>query len=77
MDTRKEQSVLAFILSKLGANTTLFWLWILEHALSSAFRFIVQLSFISKERGVFLCAVHTGRARSQHRFLFPVDVKYF
>ena len=62
---------LALILSKLGANTTLFWLWILEHALSSVFRFIVQLSFMSKERGVFLCAVQTGRAHSQHWFLFP------
>ena len=61
----------ALILSKLGANTTLFWSWILEHALSSVFRLIAQLSFISKERGVFLCAVQTGRAHSQHWFLFP------
>ena len=44
---------------------------ILEHALSSVFHFIVQLSFISKERGVFLCAVQTGRAHSQRWFLFP------
>ena len=38
---------------------------ILKHALSSVFRFIVQLSFISKERGVFLSAVQTGRANPQ------------
>ena len=59
------------ILRKLGANTALFWSWILEHALSRVFRFIEQLSFISKERGVFLCAVQTGRAHSQHWFIFP------
>ena len=59
------------ILSKLGANKTLFWLWILEHAFSRVFRFLVQLSFISKERGVFLCTMQTGRAHSQHWFLFP------
>ena len=50
---KQRTKCLALILSKLGANKSLFWLWILEHALSSVFRCILQLSFISKERGVF------------------------
>ena len=32
----------------------------------------VQLSFISKEWGVFLCAVQTGRAHSRHLIVLPL-----
>ena len=63
---KDQQSVLPLFWANFAQTKPLFWLWIPEHALSSIFRFRVQLSFISKERGVFLCAVQTGRAHSQH-----------
>ena len=47
---------LALILSKLSANTTLFWLWILEHALSSIFRFVII--YKQRARCLSLCCAN-------------------
>ena len=59
-------------------NTSKAWLWILENAPSSVFRFILSTVIIYKQRvrRLSLCCANWSRTLSTLIFFFLVDVQY-